>query len=195
MASICQYQHRGRGQILRLIRRSLGAIESIANVFDTGEARIRALAPKRGTKQLSTGQPTRRPQPADAKPSPAPRPAGIGLTVVALIFSPVLPRCFRNREEATRHHDAKKRLASKASCFRSRWYTARPSFAASAPSARALPLLRSFRASHFFAASLSRKSKHAASPKAHFRWALPMRLLPPPTFLPALSCEQRTSRA
>src|SRR5262249_42896411 len=102
----------------------------------------------------------------------------------------------RSEDSASRlTHEAKKRLASKASRLRSRWYTARPSFAESAPSARPLPTFRSFRASHFFAVSLSRNSRHAASPKAQRRWALPIRLPPEPFTLPALSCEQRTSRA
>ena len=47
----------------------------------------------------------------------------------------------------------------------------------------------------FLGSARWRSIRHAASEKAHFRWALPIFLPPEPFFLPADSCSQRTSRA
>src|SRR5262249_23668320 len=91
--------------------------------------------------------------------------------------------------------EAKKRVTSKASCLRSRWKTARPSRAASAPRARALPRFFCRRSSQRLACSLWRSNRQVASEKAHLRWALPILFPPEPFFLPADSWAQRTSRA
>ena len=53
----------------------------------------------------------------------------------------------------------------------------------------------SVRPTQALAAGRARSIRHAASLKAHFRWALPISLQPLPCFLPALSWSQRTSRA
>src|SRR5262249_50770148 len=100
-------------------------------------------------------------------------------------------------------HELKKRAASNASFLRSMWWTAPPSRAPEAPSARAarapgagaLPRSCPRRASLFLACSLPRRNRAVASEKAHLRWALPILPPPVPFFLPADSWAQRTSRA
>src|SRR5262249_57487867 len=74
------------------------------------------------------------------------------------------------------------------------WEPARPSRAASAPNARFLPCFFSRRVSHALAFGDARSSRHVASEKAHFRWALPIWFPPVPCFLPADSWAQRTRR-
>jgi hypothetical protein len=45
MASVCQWRHRGQGQILLIRRNGVGAIESTTNAGSSGEVHFVALAP------------------------------------------------------------------------------------------------------------------------------------------------------
>src|SRR5262249_4431522 len=88
-----------------------------------------------------------------------------------------------------------KRSSSKASCLRSKSQTDRASRAARLPSTLAGPCFFSCFCFHGRARSLVRRNRQAASAKAQRRWALPIFLPPEPSFLPADSWSQRTSRA
>src|SRR4051812_34262027 len=63
------------------------------------------------------------------------------------------------------------------------------------PSVFFLPCFFSRRCCQALTVGQQRTSRHTASEKAHFRWALPIFLPPCPSVLPADLCTQRTRRA
>ncbi len=71
-------------------------------------------------------------------------------------------------------YDARNRFGSNGVCFRHRAYTARPIFASRIAWARTFDRFLSCRCIHAFAAGKLRNISDATSPKAHFKWALPI---------------------
>src|SRR5262249_44837991 len=128
----------------------------------------------------------------------APRPEAAATALRETQF-PACATSLGHREEepvpARRTPPFQKRSSSKASRLRSMWYTARPSRAAKVARALPSPRCAAHFGFHFLARSLERRNKHAASANAQRGSALPIFLPPVPSFLPADSWAQRTSRA